>query len=83
MCVFCSPCVMGNLWPVTSACIDQWLHNIMENLVDGKDDGKAKDGTVQKVKKSFLDLLAISRDRIKSNYIVGAAPVFIGLPMTY
>ncbi|OWA50317.1 putative Separin [Hypsibius exemplaris] len=73
-----SPYVTGNLWSVTSACMDAFMGFILETILRKKESGK-----LDATDNCFLRLLATTRDRISSNYLVGAAPVFVGLPVTY
>ncbi|XP_055356450.1 uncharacterized protein LOC129601612 [Paramacrobiotus metropolitanus] len=73
-----SRCILGNLWMVTSGCIDSMMSSLLTDLLSVSDKAEEKKG-----EKWFQALLAICRERTRSNFLVGAAPVVIGLPMVY
>lgn len=80
-----SPCVIGCLWSVTSGCIDKYMMSILDKLFEDEV-GKKRRGAGEDaaIRKCLLELIAVSRDGVGiSTYLVGAAPVLIGLPISY
>ena len=70
---------------MTSNCIDNYFRFVLDNLFEDEVDKKRAGGKGDAVsRKCFLELIATSRDAVgKSTYLVGAAPVLIGLPVSY
>ncbi|GAU96886.1 hypothetical protein RvY_08257 [Ramazzottius varieornatus] len=80
-----SPCVIGCLWSVTSGCIDKYMMSILDKLFEDEVEKKRRGaGGDAAIRKCLLELIAVSRDAVGiSTYLVGAAPVLIGLPISY
>ena len=66
----CSPCVIANLWDVTDKDIDRFTDKLL-NLWLAAKSGDAICGS-----------LAESRDECRLPYLIGAAPVVYGIPLS-
>lgn len=65
-----SPLVLGNLWDVTDRDIDRYMEALLKSWL------KAGSGA------SLLQYAIQSRQAPRLKYIIGAAPVAYGLPVT-
>ena len=64
-----APCVVGNLWDVTDRDIDRFSVSLLE-------------GIFQENETTIADCVKTSRDACKLKYMVGAAPVVYGIPVS-
>lgn len=67
-----SAAVVGNLWDVTDRDIDRFSLSLLDDIIN------IKSGDVV----SLLAAVAKAREACKLSYLVGAAPVVYGLPVS-
>ena len=88
--------VVGNLWDVTDKDIDRFCINVLDVMIssksgggDGGDGGSSDKGDNSRdsgnsSSEHLVDVLqavAVSRDKCKMKYMIGAAPVCYGIPV--
>ena len=66
-----APCVVGNLWDVTDRDIDRFSVSLLEGIFQNN-----------KTHMNIAKCVASSRNACKLKYIVGAAPVVYGIPVS-
>ena len=69
-----SPSVLGNLWDVTDVDIDKFALSLME---------KTGLSTLPSSSQDLVSAANLSREACSLEFIVGAAPVVYGLPISF
>ncbi len=68
-----APCVVGNLWDVTDRDIDRFSTSLLEGIFQN---------SKSQIKMNLAKCVEYSRNACKLKYLVGAAPVVYGIPIS-
>ncbi len=71
--IFISPAVVGNLWDVTDKDIDRYCISLLDSAFQQD----------KNVGVSLPEAVSSARKACKLSYLVGAAPVYYGLPIQF
>ena len=80
--LFFSPSLVGCLWDVTDGEIDRFCKALLESILEHNKKGKPTQRSHHQSSKSLPAHVNSSRTACKLHWLVGAAPVVYGLPVT-